>query len=154
MPLFDHPLGRVRVASPCRVSWDEMEGDDQSRFCGSCAKHVYNLSGMNSDEALDLISGRQGRLCVRFYRRSDGTILTEDCPKGLCAVGRKATRIALVLAALMGFGTLAVASEPATERSGTWLERLPPVVRARAAALASELGEDPDQVVMGQMSHL
>ncbi|MEE2828445.1 MAG: hypothetical protein VX498_04585 [Myxococcota bacterium] len=154
MPTLDHPLARVRVASPCQQSWDQMQGDDRSRVCGSCAKHVYNLSGMSSDEALALISRRQGRLCVRFYRRSDGTILTGDCPKGLRAVGRKAGRIALVLAGLLGFGTVAAASEPTVERSGTWLERIPPVARALAASASSEAAEASNRVIMGEISGL
>src|SRR5213078_2882686 len=31
----------------------------------------------------------EGRLCVRYYRRADGSILTKDCPIGLRALKRK-----------------------------------------------------------------
>ncbi len=34
---------------------------------------------MTADEAGQLIRGQQGRLCARFFRRSDGTIVTQDC---------------------------------------------------------------------------
>ena len=59
-----------------------MEGDDRVRFCGECELNVYNLSSMTEDEALKLVEEREGRLCVRFYQREDGTVLTSDCPVG------------------------------------------------------------------------
>lgn len=75
-------LDKVRIASPCTASWDSMEGDDRARFCRSCSKHVYNFSAMNSDEVTQLIKRNEGKLCARFYRRRDGTMLTADCPTG------------------------------------------------------------------------
>src|SRR5690348_9670417 len=84
-------LNNIRVASPCRQSWDEMDGDDRSRFCGACNRQVYNLSGMTQAEAQALVQNREGRLCVRFYRRRDGSVLTADCP-----VGRQKARRALL----------------------------------------------------------
>lgn len=61
-----------------------MQGDDKKRFCAQCKLHVHNLSGLSADEALDLLrASRQGRLCVRLFRRADGTVLTRDCPVGL-----------------------------------------------------------------------
>jgi hypothetical protein len=78
-----HPEGlKLRIASPCSVAWDSMVGDAQVRFCGSCQKHVYNLSAMTLDEARALIAEREGRLCARVYQRADGTVLTADCPVG------------------------------------------------------------------------
>jgi hypothetical protein len=65
-----------------------MEGSDQVRFCGHCRKSVYNLSGMSRGEAAAPVRGKEGRLCVRFYRRRDGTILTDNCPIGLRAARR------------------------------------------------------------------
>src|SRR4051812_9388977 len=87
-------LDRVDVASPCKANWDQMEGDDRARFCSDCKLHVYNLSAMTRAEAESLISGSQGRLCTRFFRRADGTILTQDCPVGLRAVRLRAARAA------------------------------------------------------------
>ena len=76
------PLDTVSVASPCHADWNAMTGDDQSRFCPSCAKNVYNLSAMTSDQAQELLQEKEGRLCIRFYQREDGTMLTKDCPVG------------------------------------------------------------------------
>lgn len=88
-------LGSVRVAAPCKASWERMEGDDRVRHCEACEHKVYNLSGMNRAEAEALVSGAEGRLCVRFYRRPDGTMLTQDCPVGLMAIRKRmATTVA------------------------------------------------------------
>ena len=85
---FDMPLDNIRVASPCSADWDAMYGDDRKRFCGDCKLNVYNLSGLTRAEAESLIMNAEGRLCVRFYRRVDGTILTSDCPVGWAKVKR------------------------------------------------------------------
>lgn len=94
-------IENIRVASPCTASWNKMEGDDRVRFCGSCQKSVYNLSAMNRLEAEQLVAEKEGRLCVRYYQRHDGTVLTSDCPVGLLAVRRKiALRLSMVIALL------------------------------------------------------
>ncbi|MFO0676292.1 MAG: hypothetical protein U0169_07150 [Polyangiaceae bacterium] len=85
-------LANVRVATPCEADWDAMAGDERVRFCGSCEKNVYNLSGMTAVEAEDLLRQTEGRVCVRFYQRDDGTVLTADCPVG---VRKKRRRLAL-----------------------------------------------------------
>jgi len=95
-------LDNVRVASPCPTSWEKMAGDDRVRHCQECQLNVYNLSEMTRQEAEQLIASREGRLCVRFYRRADGTILARDCPKGLRALTARVSRIAAaVLSAMM-----------------------------------------------------
>jgi hypothetical protein len=46
----------------------------------------------------------EGRLCVRFYRRRDGTILTNNCPVGLRALKRRASKVAsATLSAVVSF---------------------------------------------------
>jgi hypothetical protein len=75
------PLDVIDVSTPCPVDWDEMRGTDRVRFCGQCKLHVYNLSAMSRHEAEELINETEGRLCVNFYRRTDGTIVTADCSR-------------------------------------------------------------------------
>ena len=75
-------LANLRIASPCTARWEDMEGDERSRFCRQCTKHVYNFSEMTAQETADLIREREGQLCARFYQRADGTVLTADCPVG------------------------------------------------------------------------
>lgn len=75
-------LDNIRIASPCSADWDAMYGDERKRFCGECKLNVYNLSGMTREEAERLVTSAEGRLCVRFWQRTDGTLLTQDCPVG------------------------------------------------------------------------
>jgi len=104
MPKYTSPLDGVRVAAPCPADWDRMAGDERARFCDRCSLHVYNLSGMTRREAESLITNAEGRLCVRYYARPDGTILTQDCPVGLRAVRQKVARVAgAFLSAVLGF---------------------------------------------------
>ena len=98
------PLAEVKVASPCPADWETMIGNDRVRFCGQCELNVYNLSAMSRSEAESLIARTEGRLCVRFYRRKDGSIITQDCPVGLRALKRRASRIKRAVASsLLGF---------------------------------------------------
>jgi hypothetical protein len=76
-------LESLRVATPCSADWGDMTGDERVRFCGKCEKNVYNLSAMTRVDAEALVREKEGRLCVRFYQRADGTVLTADCPVGV-----------------------------------------------------------------------
>jgi hypothetical protein len=98
MARFRNPLDHVRIAAPCQAEWDRMLGNDRVRFCGQCSLNVYNLSGMTRSEAESLIAGTEGRLCLRFFRRRDGSIITKDCPVGLRAIGRRVSFIAKAVA--------------------------------------------------------
>jgi hypothetical protein len=101
MPRFNSPLNNIRIASPCSANWDEMYGDDRKRFCGECKLNVYNLSGMTRDEAEALVMNAEGRLCVRFYRRLDGSILTSDCPVGWARLKHRTRLYAAAMASLL-----------------------------------------------------
>jgi hypothetical protein len=83
-----------------------MTGDDRARFCAQCQKPVYDLSNMTADEAVALIRSREGKLCARFYRRIDGTILTADCPVGARQAWLSFRRLLGVAAALALAGLL------------------------------------------------
>lgn len=104
MTRFNSPLDKVRVAAPCNANWDAMIGNDRSRFCGQCNLNVYNLSSMTRAAAESLIARSEGRLCVRFYRRADGSIITENCPVGLRALRRRVSSFSKAIAsALLSF---------------------------------------------------
>jgi hypothetical protein len=105
MNKFTNPLSNIKIASPCRADWNEMIGDDRRRFCGECKLNVYNLSGMSKTEAENLLLNSEGRLCVRFYKRADGTVLTKDCPVGWQAVKQRVSKTAAAFASLV-FGVL------------------------------------------------
>jgi hypothetical protein len=69
-----------------------MRGDDRVRLCELCSKNVYNLSGLTAAEAAKVVSEAGGSLCVRLYRRGDGTVLTADCPVGVRRALRRRLR--------------------------------------------------------------
>jgi len=85
-----------------------MPGTDQVRHCGQCNKNVYNLSAMTRGQAEALLRETEGRICARLYRRADGTVLTENCPVGLRAIGRRISRVAG--AAMSAMATLSSAA--------------------------------------------
>ncbi|MCE9562269.1 MAG: hypothetical protein K8U57_09465 [Planctomycetes bacterium] len=72
-------LDMIEVPIPCTVPWDSMRGNDRVRHCGQCKQHVYLLSEMSKEEAEDLIRQKEGKLCVRVYRRPDGSVVTRSC---------------------------------------------------------------------------
>jgi hypothetical protein len=108
----------VDVATPCHAEWNSMTGDDRSRFCGQCRKHVYNLSTMSADDAVALIREKEGDLCIRLYRRTDGSVLTSDCPVGVGSVWKrlKAVAASVTAASLLG---ISAACLPNVTYSGT-----------------------------------
>lgn len=101
MSKFTNPLNNVSVASPCSQDWNQMIGNERKRYCGDCKLNVYNLSGMTRAEAENLIVNTEGRLCVRFYRRADGSVLTKDCPVGWQAIKRRVSRMAVAVFSLL-----------------------------------------------------
>jgi hypothetical protein len=90
MTQFTDPLSHVRVAAPCRADWERMRGNERVRFCDACSMNVYNLSNMTKKDAESLLLSAEGRLCVRYYHRTDGSIMTDNCPVGLRALKRRA----------------------------------------------------------------
>ncbi len=96
-------LPNIRVAAPCTADWNAMSGDERMRACGACNKNVYNLSNMTRDEAEALIIAKEGKLCVRYYQRTDGTIILKDCEVAI-SNRRKRRVIAAGAAALLAGG--------------------------------------------------
>ena len=101
MARFTTRLDDVRVAAPCSADWDSMFGNERVRSCEQCHLNVYNLSEMSRVEAERLINQAEGRLCVRFYRRRDGSIITQNCPVGLRAIKRRLSRVATAVASFI-----------------------------------------------------
>jgi Carboxypeptidase regulatory-like domain len=100
-------VNRLKVALPCTVSWDSMKGDERARHCGVCSLNVYNIAAMTSAEAEQLVTKREGRLCIRLYRRADGTVITNDCPVGLRKVRQRMARVAsAAFASILGLVTI------------------------------------------------
>src|SRR5581483_4916967 len=165
MANFSNSLDRVKIAAPCSADWDQMfsfEGE-RVRFCSQCNLNVYNLSSMTRDEATALIARTEGRLCVRFYRRADGTVLTQNCPVGLRALKRRVAWVAQLLLgmivsllAALGLTKLADAAKPRLVETGTLAllvdREAEPKIETVALPTMGAIGPVPlSDVVMGKM---
>jgi hypothetical protein len=117
--MTDLDLDAVRIASPCPADWSAMSGDDRRRLCSQCKLHVYDLSAMTRAEATALVAKKEGRLCVRFFRRADGTMLTQDCPVGLRQKLRAARVRAVAMAAAVFSMLLGCVRKGGEPQSGT-----------------------------------
>ena len=161
MPTYTNPLEHVRVAAPCPADWEKMVGDERVRYCNKCSLHVYNLSGMTRREAEALVTNAEGRLCVRYYRRTDGTVLTRNCPVGLSALKRRAAHAATAtMTAVLGFfaalglnfGVERVFSPELMEESAVPAPPIPPVAVTPVAVEAEVPVEIKGRATVGKIA--
>ncbi|MEO6951527.1 MAG: hypothetical protein ABI321_06930 [Polyangia bacterium] len=119
-------LDNLHIAAPCKADWDRMAGDARARFCGSCEKNVYNLSDMTRAEAEALLVEKEGKLCVRYFQRADGTILTADCPTGVATRRRKRRVVAATFSAVSAVAAAAGVFGARSQRFVTIGAPMPP----------------------------
>jgi hypothetical protein len=122
-------LENARIGTRCNARWSAMEGDDRVRFCGECRKNVYNLSALPRAEAERLLQEREGRICIRLYKRADGTVMTADCP-----VGVRRLRVRRVVGMTAGLGAAVLAVTTAV-----WRRPAPP---ASSSALITAVPDE------------
>lgn len=121
-------LDNLRVASPCHASWEKMQGSDTSRFCADCKLNVYNISAMTKADAEAFLAKAEGRVCVRYYRRADGTIMTADCPVGVQAARMRFTRrVRSMTAAALAFVAGGVGANSAFAGGGEKMGKIAPI---------------------------
>ena len=156
-------LDVIEVPSPCPESWEGMKGDGPVRFCGLCEMNVYNLSAMTRDEAEALVRERDGRLCVRFYRRADGTVTTTDCaPRRFAALRKVARRTmtgaAALLIALLGLVSGLIVFRLSGVDVASWLEdtaigKLAKAIEPYEEPMMGEPAEWPgeEEMIQGEM---
>ena len=108
-------LEELQIAKPCRADWNHMTGDERARFCQSCHKNVYDISQITRADAHKLLAEKEGNVCVRLYRRPDGTVITSDCPVGKREVARPMWWTLAGFVALLASGA-AVWSQPASKK--------------------------------------
>nr|HEX4312749.1 hypothetical protein [Kofleriaceae bacterium] len=154
-------LGNVEIASACPMKWTDMIStpDARVRACMACRKHVYNVSEMTALEVDRLIFTTEGRACVRYWQRSDGTILLGDCElRKRQATGAAAGVLGAVLAVAGAFTVYARAPELPGMRSGGELAGSigsyddPAIVRGRPA-IRPGFGEPGSGVVGPEALH-
>jgi hypothetical protein len=139
----------IKIATPCSASWDRMTGDERVRFCSECQLNVYNLSSLTRTEAEQLLREKEGRVCVRFYERADGTVMTQQCPGALAATRRVVVRVAALAAGfvvlLLGLAGL-LAPQPRPSRQN----RFPPLRETEPVKTVVDcLSPAPPRCVMG-----
>jgi hypothetical protein len=134
----------IRIASPCSADWNRMAGDERVRYCPECKLNVYNFSEMSDADIESIISHRDGRLCARFYQRSDGIMLTRNCSVGLRAVVYRVSGFAsAALAALISIGP-AFARAPLTKHGPTLFQ-----IQPAQTALSLEVFDSSGAVIPG-----
>src|ERR1700687_2585338 len=85
------PMHELQMATPCSANWEQMPGAERVRYCTKCRLNVYRVADLTRSEAEDVVKREGGRGFPSLYRRQDGTVLVQDCPKGVAAA-RKASR--------------------------------------------------------------
>ena len=123
---------QLTIAEPCHEDWSSMSGDERRRFCGSCEKHVHDLSSMPEDEAEALLRAEQD-LCVRYEVDAEGQVVHRSSRRRL---------LKGVLAATLAASAPAFASGAAQADTG-WLDRL--------VDWAKDVLDGTPAPVMGQM---
>ena len=94
MPQSIRSFDRMIIPAPCDADWDSMIGNEQVRFCEHCNLHVTNFSSMTRQEAMRQVARSEGRLCVRFVWRIDGSIAAKQSEKKLHQISRRVSRLA------------------------------------------------------------
>lgn len=80
VPKHKRSLNILTVPEPCAEPWDEMAVKGEGRrHCDMCIQDVFDLSKMTRLDAEALVFESTGNVCVRFFRREDGTVVTSDC---------------------------------------------------------------------------
>lgn len=76
-------VDEIAIATPCPAAWENMEGDERVRYCGQCKLNVYNVAELSRSETKALLRSNSDSVCLRIYKRQDGTVITKDCPVGI-----------------------------------------------------------------------
>lgn len=101
-------LDDVAIGAPCNVDWKDMTGSNTVRTCSSCKLHVYNIAEMTRFEAEELLTSKAGgQVCLKLFRRNDGTLLTKDCSLVRRMIDRSRQKIRIFAAAIFGFFNVA-----------------------------------------------
>jgi len=80
-----------------------MQGDQRQRSCNGCSRNVFNISEMTKQEAESFLRENGTSQCMIFYRRKDGTIMTDNCPVGLRKLRDRCRVVVRAIAGLLTF---------------------------------------------------
>jgi hypothetical protein len=151
LPLLDN----LEVAAPCKAKWDDMAGDDRVRFCAHCSKNVFNVSAMPRAEAEAMLAGSTENLCVRFYRRPDGTVLSGNCPVGVRRRKRRRGIVGAIAGLVASASALAFVEDRRSRMTmGTAMWVVPPPVGVTQDERSTSRLTAGDVPVMGGIRHV
>lgn len=93
-------MRKTMIAAPCSEKWDDMTGDDRARLCAKCDLHVVNTFMLTDEEVLATLARvhKGERVCMRIYRRPDGTFMTRNCPVGIQKIRERVYKAAVWMA--------------------------------------------------------
>lgn len=142
----------ARIDSPCQEDWNQMTGDDARRFCGTCAKHVHNLSAMTEAEARSVVARKN--VCVRYSLQSGGRSIRHRTSRRMML---RAAAAATLTAGLALPAVASISTEPgevgllqtAWKALTDWTSTDDGIVQGGITALPDD---DPEAPVMGALA--
>ncbi|MEP6754441.1 MAG: hypothetical protein ABJA67_02985 [Chthonomonadales bacterium] len=69
----------IRNGFRCNMRWDDMPGDDFTRFCWKCKSNVHDLSELRDDEIITFIKLHGGMVCGKLQMTRDGKVINGKC---------------------------------------------------------------------------
>lgn len=58
----------IQIPKPCTQDWNQMQGNEQFRYCFHCTKTVVDFSTKSEQEILKLLSNTSENVCGRFSK--------------------------------------------------------------------------------------
>lgn len=87
--------GPIEIQTPCPKTWVGLAGDQHKRFCAQCDLHVHNAAELTREEAVELATGSDERVCMRIVHDERGAPIFRDSSPALRAGSRSDTRIGI-----------------------------------------------------------
>ncbi len=72
-------IDRAKLPIVCDKSWDELDGDENVRFCRTCMRSVWDLSEFDTPQLEALVAYHGPKICGRVRRSPDGTPVGREC---------------------------------------------------------------------------
>jgi hypothetical protein len=108
-------IDSIEVKNNCSEDWNEMTGSEKVRFCSHCDLSVNNLSALTRKQAIRLVQGSSGRICVRYVQNP---VDKKPLFAGkLYQISRRAGVAAGVLGASLALSTFAYAQQQQQQQS-------------------------------------
>jgi len=98
------------ISFSCPKIWEQMQGDEKTRFCDVCQKNVHNLSMMNQGERRVLLASTGESPCVAYFKHLDGTPMDVTALPETHPLKHLLTQAALVSMSAVSMSAVAMSS--------------------------------------------